>query len=121
VLGLAGALQLDVFLLERLLEALSLRDVADGGGDQQLILGAHRAEADLDRKLAAVFAQAVQRQAGAHGADARLGEEAGAVRAVLAAETLRNEGLDRLSEHLVAAVAEESFRLRVYQGHDAQL
>src|SRR4051812_19629481 len=57
VLGLIGALELDVLLLQRALDALAIRDVADRAHHQRAAVRLQRAEADLDRELAAVLAQ----------------------------------------------------------------
>ena len=51
---------------ELVLGRLALGDVADRGGDQRALLGLERAQADLDRELAAVLAQREQLEPGAH-------------------------------------------------------
>src|SRR5262245_56942247 len=59
-------------LLARLEYALCLlaqADVAHGARDDESLLAPQRAEADLDRKLAAVLAHAVKLAAGPHAAD----------------------------------------------------
>src|SRR5260221_13766452 len=68
--------QLDVLFLQRLLEALALGDVADRARHQRALLSLERAQADLDRELAAVLASPVELEAPAHRTHARIGEEA---------------------------------------------
>ena len=81
------------------------------------VLGLERRQADLDRELAAVAAQAVELQPRAHRARARIGEVAAAVPAVGAAVALGHEHLDGLADQLGAGVAEELLGLRVDE-HD---
>ena len=52
---------------ESFFRLLALADVADRGGDQRLALGLERAQADFDRKLGPVLAQAGELEAGPHG------------------------------------------------------
>src|SRR6202008_5116110 len=54
ILRQVGALELEVLLLQRALEALALADVADRARDERALLGLERAQADLDRELVAV-------------------------------------------------------------------
>ena len=54
------------FSCKALLEAFPLRDVADGTADENAFFRFERAEADFDRKLAAVFPQCKEFDAGSH-------------------------------------------------------
>ena len=67
----------------------------------------------------AVAVPAEQVQAGAHGPDVRVGEKLIAMVGVLSAKSLRHQDLDRLTEQLLPAVAEQLFRLRVDQENEA--
>ncbi len=118
VLGLAGAGELDVFFLERALDLLALRDVADRAGDKDAFLGFERAQADLDREFLAILAPAVELEAHAHRPHARVGEETVAMSWVQASIALGQQQLDGLLEKLGARIAEESLGLRVDE-HDA--
>src|SRR5579862_9888533 len=62
---------------------LALGYVADGARNQHPSLGPQRAEADLDRKLTAVFVHPVQFQSSSHRPNSGLVEEAGPVCGVL--------------------------------------
>ncbi len=107
-------------LRQRPLGALALGDVADGAGDEEAVHRLQGAQADLHGELGAVPAQAEELQAGAHEAHLGVGEVAGAVTRVPAAEARGDEHLHRLPEQLAAAVAEEALGLGVDE-HDAPL
>ena len=70
-------------------------------------------QADFDRKLRPVLAQAGELEAGAHRPDARFREEIGAVPGMRFADTLRDEDFHRLAQELCPRVAEQLFRLCV--------
>ena len=106
-------LQLQVLVTQHLLDALALGHIADGAGDKQTLLRLQRAQADLDRELAAVLAQAVQLQPSPHGAGTWFGKKIAPVVRVTGAEALGHQQLDGLAQQLVAAPAEQFHRLRV--------
>jgi len=95
--------------------ALAVGDVAHGSDDQRPLLRSHRAEADLDRKLAAVGALAEEFPALAHGAGAGCNDEGVAVTDMPAAEAFGHQDLDRLADKAVARIAEQLLGLRVDQ------
>src|SRR5271165_2271797 len=68
---------------------LSVRDIANGAGNQHPLLGFQRAEADLHWKLPPIFMPAVQFQPGPHRPRARGGNKSRAVCRMLAPEALR--------------------------------
>src|SRR5580698_2732696 len=94
---------------------LAFGDVADGAGNERPVFRGQWAEADLDRELAAIFAQAKEFQADAHGTHMRLGKKVAAMARVLSAIAFWNQHLDRVSHQFAAGVAEDLLRLRVYQ------
>ena len=118
VFALGGLLQLDIFLLQRLLHALAVGDVADGAGDQHAFLRLERAETDFHRKFGPVLAQPVKIKPRAHGPRARLGEKTLAMAGMVTAETFGHQNFDRLTEQLLPGIAEELLRLGIHQ-HDA--
>src|SRR5439155_18068237 len=75
---------------------------------------------DLDRKLGAVLAAAIELQAHPHRAHARLAEEAVAMARMLVSVALRHQELDPLLEQLAARIAEQPLGLRIDQ-HDASV
>ena len=117
VLGLAGPLQFDFLFVERAFDALALRDVADGRRHQHAFLRFQRRQADFDGELGAVAAQAVQFQAGAHGAGARGGRKALAVMRVVGRVAGGDQHFHVLAQQFGARIAEQALRLRVDQ-HD---
>ena len=78
------------------LGAAAVGDVAHRGADEHALLGSQRAEADLDRELGAVPAQALQVEPCSHRAHARVVEISLAVDAMLLAEALGHQHLDGL-------------------------
>ena len=106
-------LQLQVLVPQHLFDALALRHITNGAGDKQALLCLQRVQADLDRELAAVLAQAVQLQPSPHGAGAWFGKKIAPVVRVAGAEALGHQQLDGLAQQLVAAPAEQFHRLRV--------
>ena len=98
---------------------LALTDVADDSGGENALLGADWAEADLDGKLAAVPASAVQFQAHSHGTHTRLGEEALSVADVSKPESLGHQGLDGLTQQVLFAITEQSFGLAIEQDNQS--
>ena len=66
-------------VLESFLRLLAIADVTDRGGDERLIFGVEGTQADFNRKLRPVLAQAGELQAGPHRPDARFREEIGSV------------------------------------------
>jgi hypothetical protein len=93
--------------------ALALGDVADRARDEAALLGLERAQADLDRELAAVTAEPEELQARAHAARVGRSRVPASVDLVLTAVARGDELLDRLPDELAARVAEERFGLRV--------
>src|SRR5208337_5059835 len=63
---------------------LSVRDIANGAGNQHPLLGFQRAEADLHRELPPIFMQAVQFQPGPNRPRAWVGNKSRAVFRMLA-------------------------------------
>src|SRR5271166_1483777 len=78
---------------------LSVRDIANGAGNQHALLGVKRAEADLHRKLMSILMQAVQFQPRPHGPRARVGHKRPAESRMLAPEPLRNQHLDFVPQY----------------------
>ena len=93
--------------------ALALGDVADRRRHEQALVGLERAEADLDRELAAVLVAAEELQARAHGAGRRVAQIALHVMAVMAAEASRDQLGDAEADDLLALIAEQPLGLRV--------
>ena len=108
-------------VLELLGGLAAVGDVAHRGGGEIAFLGFQRREADLDREFAAVLAPPGQFQPGAHFAHLGVGEVAGAVAQVLAAQALGHQQLHRLADHLLAQVAEQALGLLVDQRDQALL
>ncbi len=81
-------------LPEFLLGTLSFGDVADRAHYQGAFLGLEGAQTDLDRKLGAIPAQAVEFRAGAHWTHLWMGQEAAAVIEVLLAIAFRDQHHD---------------------------
>src|SRR5207248_42316 len=104
-------LEVRILFLECLFEAPALGYIPDGRSDEESILTPQWTETDFDRKLGAVLAQTVERDAGAHRSETRFREESRAMTWMIAAETRRHEHFDRLADDLVAVVSEELFRL----------
>src|SRR5207302_95318 len=78
-----------------------------------------RAEADLDRKLGAVFAQAEEAEARSHGPNAGIGKVAVPVASMLLPIARRHENLDGLPKQFRARKAEEMLRLAIDEGDRA--
>src|SRR5882757_6438641 len=115
VLCLHGVGELHVLLLQRALDVLALRDVADGARNQRPFFRFERAQADLDGKLGSVLAPAVELQTHAHRSHLGIGEEPVAAVGMLAPVPLRQQELDFLVEQLGAREAEELLGLRIDQ------
>ena len=94
-------------------DALAVRNVADRGTNERTLGRRNRTEADFDRELGLVFAEAVEFEARSHGPHLRVAHESGAVAAVPPAQSFRHQSLDRLAQQFFAAIAEEFLRLRV--------
>jgi hypothetical protein len=75
---------------------LSVRDIANGGGNQHAFFGFQGAEADLHRKLMPIFTQAVKFQPGTHRSHVRVGKESRPVPGMLTPEPLRHQHFDFL-------------------------
>src|SRR5262249_11100626 len=105
---------------ELLLRLAAQAGVADGRGADGLALGLERAKADRDGELGAVLAPAVELEARAHAAHARLGEEAGPMARVERPEALGDEDLHLAPDHLAAGVAEELLGLRIDEEDGAE-
>ena len=98
---------------EALLQPLARGDVDDGRQHHRPLFGLDRIEADLDRKLAAILAQAIEIAPGAHRPGMRIGQERPAQRRVVGAEPRGDQHLHMLAQHLGAVVAENLLGLRV--------
>ena len=105
-------------VLELLVRTLAVGDVADGTHHHGALFGVDRAQADLDRKLSTILAQAVQLQPGAHGSGARLSEKPAAVAQVGAAVAVGQQHLHRLPQQFGTGVAKHPLGLGVDE-HDA--
>ena len=111
-------------VLQLVLEALALRDVADDAGHDDAVVGVQHREHDVDRELGAVLALAPQLEAHAEG-DLRValgrrqhgGEALGDQRAGALGEEL----LDRAAQDLLAVVAEQLVGPRVGEADRAVL
>src|SRR6201999_1999264 len=90
------------------LEALALRDVADDRRDHDLVVGAQRADRDVDGELGAVAALAPQLEAHAQGGAALAagGEDLGEALGDDAARALGEQLLDRTAADQLAILAE---------------
>ena len=104
--------------LELLGRTLAVGDVADDGGDEQLIARLERTQADLDGKQAAILALRDEVEANAHRSRMRLGEVPATVTIMQPAQALGYQHLDRPADHLATIIAEEPLHLRV---HDVDL
>src|SRR6266540_4435365 len=100
----------DEFLPDAL-EARAFGDIADRGGEEQPLLRVEGGQAYVDGELATVGPPAEQFQPGSHRPGPRLGQVADPVADVRGPEPFGQEQLDRLAEHILAAVAEERFGL----------
>ena len=96
-----------------LFQDLSIRDVANRAEHQNPVFSFEGAEADLDGKFAAVFAQTVERQSGADGSHFGTFEKGLPVLRMFTAKALRHQHLHRFSQQLGPAVFEELFRLGI--------
>jgi len=105
-------------VLELLVGALAVGDVADGAHHHGALFGVDGAQADLDRKLATILAQAMQLQPRPHGAGAWLAKKAAAVAQVGAAVAVGQQHLHRLPQQFGTGVAKHPLGLGVDE-HDA--
>ena len=94
---------------------LAFRDVADRAGDKHSLFGLQRAQADLNRELAPIFAQTKELDARAHGAHPGISKKTGAVAGVLPPEALGNQNLNRLIQQLLPFIAKQLLGLCVHQ------
>ena len=99
------------------LQTFALADIANRARNQHALFRFQRTEADLHRELVPVLVQAVQFHARAHGPHARLGDETSAMAGMLAAQTLRHQFLDLLSQQFLPAIAEQFLDLGVHQNN----
>ena len=93
-------------VLELALEALALGDIPDRRDHEQPVVGLDRAEADLDRQLAAVLAEHEQLTAAAHRPGRRVGGKRRALPHMGGAEPLRQQPFHRLADQLTRVVPE---------------
>src|SRR5205807_1255917 len=98
---------------EFLLGLLAFGDVADGAGHQGAFLCLEGAEADLHGKLAAILAQTIELEIGAHGANPWIAEIPTAVSRMASSKALRDQNLDLLPDQLGARVTKQLLGLRV--------
>ncbi len=80
------------------LQCFVFGDVADDGDDQRLAGGLQRTQADLDWKLAAIFAAADEIEAETHGTHPWILHIGTAVPAVYVVKALRYQTPDRLAD-----------------------
>jgi hypothetical protein len=91
-LGMRGLLTRELQAFE--LGGSALADVANDGDDELLLTGCHRAEADLDGKLASVLTTTVELEAGAHFARSRIVDIPRSVRDVSGMKSLGDQFFD---------------------------
>ena len=96
-----------------LLDAFALGDVTNGAGDEDALLRAVRAEADLYRELRAVLAACEELESGAHGANVRVAKEIRAMTNMLLTKALRDKDVDPMAQQFFAAIAKQVFCLDV--------
>src|SRR5208337_64226 len=92
-------------LADLFLGTLSVRDIANGAGNQHAPLGFERAEADLDRKLPSILMQTVQFQPRSHWPGAKVGNKRGAVSRMFPPKPLRHQHFDFLSQYFTPLIA----------------
>src|SRR5260370_29567231 len=85
---------------------LALGDVANGARHERSLFGFERTQTDLDRKLASVLAIAVEFEPRPHRSNLRVGEKPSPMFGVLPAKALGDQLLDRLTQKLLARIAE---------------
>ena len=102
-------------LSQEFLGTHSIRDVADGTGDHQPVGAFDRTQADLDRKLVPVVAQAIQSRDRVHGTQTWMGKEPRAVLCMRAAKPRGHQHLDRLADQLLACETEDRLRLPIHE------
>jgi hypothetical protein len=100
---------------DALLARPALADVAHGGRHQQAVAGLQRAEADLDRELAAVAAPPAGLEPGAHRAHLQVPGVPPAMRRMIPAKPLGHEHVDRAAQQFRARIAEQRLGLLVDQ------
>ena len=89
------------------------RYIPDRAHDERVFIRVDRVKADLDGKLGAVLAAAIELGTGAHLTYARMREIAGPVSDMGLTEAVRHQPLDRRPAKLLTAVAEHVFGARV--------
>ena len=104
---------------QRVVSALAVGNIADGGRDEHSFRGLERTETDLDGKLAAVFALRQQLLPKPHRACLRRCDEAFHVLGVAAAVACRHQHFHPLAKQLLAPISEEPPGLRIGQHDDA--
>ena len=108
-------------LTELVLHGFLGSDIADGTEHDHTRVRGERTQADFDGEFAAIFAQAVELAACAHGADARRIGVVVAMVDVSTAIAVGKEPFNRLAEKFVARVAKNRFGLRVDENDCALL
>ena len=98
---------------ETLLRAFSVCDIADDRNCQGLSAGLERAEHDIYREFAAVFAETVQFEPCPHRARVGLSGVLRPTRWVTLTKSFGNKDLDGLPNQFLWVVAEETLDLRV--------
>src|SRR5205823_4144642 len=96
------------------LGGLAVRRIAHAGRDEQIAIGAHWTQTDLDWELSAILALGEQVEARAHWPRVRISLIPGAMCPVPAAESLGQQHFDRLTEELLTRVAKEHLGLSIY-------
>ena len=115
--SMVDLLEQDLLLFQRRpksgLDQLSVRDVPDRRRYEHALFGLNRAEADLDRELAAVAAQTEELQPGPHRPYPRIGEEPTSMASVSTPEAVGHQCLDWHAQEVLARVLEEPLCLSV--------
>src|SRR5262249_61895277 len=99
----------------------ALGDVDHRRHHEETLRRANWIEADFDRHFVPVLAEAEQFQAHTHRTRPKIVREARAMRGVLTAETLRNERLEGLADHLRRPVTKHLLDLSIGQYDPAVL
>ena len=99
--------------LQLLLGPFLLGDIADRGGDQHSLFRVQWAEADLHGKLGAILSPPVQLQLRPHWSCPRLCGKALPMAGVRLAKALRHQQVHRLTQQLLAPIAEQLLGLGV--------
>ena len=95
-------------------QSISLGHVPNNAGDENALTVGDRAEADLDRELAAVFPQAPQLRCLSHWAGAGMSDETGTLAPVTVSEAFGHQDFYLLSHQFLPSVTEHPFSLPIH-------